>query len=603
MTHEVPIELLHLPGKLRTLFTGKLPEARTADARHRESNFLSRALAGLALMKLAGADVDAAAAAIVDGGRDGGIDAVHFDPTSETLWVAQSKWIEDGRGEPELDGVSKFGNGLNYLLQGKFDVFAANLGWGKLLPSLHVWFGRPALRVRAVLVYSGLALISEDRRRVLEDLKTRHTLDDNEYFDTCFCGLTTVHTWLTGADRGPGLEKVELTIAHPGFVGTPFSMIYGLIPLRDVAALYVKHKEHLVAANIRNYRGNTDVNAGIQATAASEPENFVYLNNGLTAYCQRLEINKLDNANTERKRLTAYGFSIVNGAQTLGSVAAAKHFVDTPTGYVFIKIISLKGCSDERAFADRITRTTNFQNEIGARDFAALHPQQEIIARQLVLSGITYHYKADEDASPADANNFSLEEATTACACLTQNEAADFCARVLSNRRSLWSLDPDYPETEVRRTRYERVFRDDRSARTIWRAVQAQRVVSRVMTENARSQAGVRKAFFENSRWLVLNIVFLRLHPENGSSVRLSADEEAQIAAATVDCAEALFDVFAAQGFVSRKTGVAGGESYEASRHPRSVFSAKTDCEALRAGLLRKLTERTASPMQVPKAI
>jgi len=65
---------------------------------------------------------------------------------------------------------------------------------------------------------------------------------------------------------------------------------------------------------------------------------------GLTAYCQRFEVPAVDRSNVEQKRVRAFGFSIVNGAQTLGTVA--RHFESTPdnesSGMVFIKIISLQ---------------------------------------------------------------------------------------------------------------------------------------------------------------------------------------------------------------------------------------------------------------------
>ena len=53
---------------------------------------------------------------------------------------------------------------------------------------------------------------------------------------------------------------------------------------------------------------------------------------------------------------------------------------DCPQGFVFFKIISLERCNDDREFAERITRSTNFQNQIGLRDFVALDDQQETIA-------------------------------------------------------------------------------------------------------------------------------------------------------------------------------------------------------------------------------
>lgn len=582
---ELPIEIVHLPGKLRQLFTGLLPEPHSNDPRG-ENNFLTRALAAFAVTKLTGAEPALAAAAVVDGSGDGGIDALYHHAASNTLYIVQSKWIEDGRGEPDLGGVSKFRDGLTWLLRNDFDAFANNPSVTALVPSLRVLFGASGMRIRAALVYSGLALLQDDRRRILEDVQRRFSSDD-DYLDAHICNLTTVHDWLTGADKGPGLETVTLTIEKPGWVKRPFETVYGLISLSRLAELHREHGKGLIAANIRGYKGRTDVNQDILATARDEGEHFAYLNNGLTAYCQRLEVANRDRDNAERKSITARGFSIVNGAQTLGSVARAAGDGELE-GFAFIRVISLERCEDERAFADRITRTTNFQNQIGARDFAALHAQQEVIARQLVLSGITYHYKADDGAPPADVDNFSMEEATTACACLSQSEAGDFCARVLANRRSLWSFETVYPETEVLRSRCERIFRPDRSSRTVWRAVQVQRIASREMSVQARNETAVRKSFFENARWLVLNILFLKHHPENGNDIRLSADEETLVAAKAVEYAEALFDVCEAQGFVSRRAPANGG-GYETQRGFRSVFSSASDCDRLRSGLLARL--------------
>jgi len=99
-------------------------------------------------------------------------------------------------------------------------------------------------------------------------------------------------------------------------------------------------------ANIWAYKGRTEVNDQILETVKEEPEHFFYLNNGLTAYCERLEVHNLDRANWESKRITAYGLSIVNGAQSLGSLA--RFFADHPqspsNGFTFLKIISLERC-------------------------------------------------------------------------------------------------------------------------------------------------------------------------------------------------------------------------------------------------------------------
>ena len=130
-----------------------------------------------------------------------------------------------------------------------------------------------------------------------------------------------MHDWVTDADEAPGVPKLQLSIEKPGWVTEPYETVYGCIRIADLAAIWKDHEKRLIAANLRGYKGRTEVNEGIQKTIATEPQHFYYLNNGLTAYCERMEIENVDRADANRKRVTVYGFSIVNGAQTLGSIA------------------------------------------------------------------------------------------------------------------------------------------------------------------------------------------------------------------------------------------------------------------------------------------
>jgi hypothetical protein len=604
MNYETPIEITYLPANLRHDFTGKVPEATSGNPEARENNFLTRALAAYAIHKLVGCSLDDAAGSVVDGGGDGGIDAICYAPNVSTLWIVQSKFISNGRGEPDLGAVTKFKAGIENLLQGNFDAFDQNQAWKAIIPQLKIIFGNSSLQIRAVVVYSGINLVSEDRRHLFEDLKRRFS-PDGDYLQVQLCNLTTIHDWLTGADQSPGVPELEITLLKPGWVPAPYETIYGLLPLADLARFYTTYGRRLIAANIRAYKGDTEVNDQILATILNEPTHFFYLNNGLTAYCERLEVNNLDRANNEQKRVRAFGLSIVNGAQTLGSVA---EFFKTPPasepqGFVFLKIISLERCEDDRAFADRITRSTNFQNQIGLRNFVALDEQQERIANQLKLSGINYHYKEDADAPAPDAENFNLDEATNASACLAQLQDCDFCVRVLANRRSLWSMEEIFPPEALNRSIYSRVFRPDRSARTVWRAVQTQRLVIENMQVNARASTGVRKAFFENCRWLVLNLVFLKLRPEQSEALTLTTEESAAISRTAGEIAEELWNISEAQGFVSRRAGVSGGiDGYDQTRHFRSIFSTMTDCHQLRDGYLVKSAQVAGVAATTPPA-
>lgn len=588
---ETPTAALQMPVKLRELFTGKLAEATSKNTdQQNEANFQSRALAAYAIHKLSGCSLQAAADSVVDGGGDAGIDALYYSIESQTLWVVQSKFIKDGQGQPALKEVNTFVQGLTFLLEGKFQAFSQNKGkaWAQIAPQLEGIF-KEVIQVRPVLVYSGINVVSDDRLFLFENIKNKFNTDDDEYVDFQLCNLTRIHDWLVGADAGIGVPQVNLRVLNPSWTKRPYETVLGLMPLRDLAELYAEYGRSLVAANIRYYKGKTDVNEQITRTMREEPEHFFYLNNGLTAYCDRITIHNIDRTNADFKRVTAKCFSIVNGAQTLGSIA---EFLKDATaedlrGNVVIKIISLERCEDDRKFAERITRSTNFQNQIGSRDFVALDEQQERIASELKLSGITYHYKDDAEMPELDGRNFDLKEATIASACLANDP--DLCARVLANRSSLWSMGKDYPGEE-RPSRYSRVFRDDRSARMVWRAVQAQRVHVQAIKARRQSQPLIGRDFCDGAKWLLLNAIFVKVNPQYGEAMLLSAGEVQTVQESTNTFADVLWTVCEEQGYLVRETLANGTTRFAAPRHFRSVFSSARDCQKLRSALLARLS-------------
>lgn len=579
MTTERPYEMSHVAPVLKAEFMAHVPAASSGSEEEKERNFLTRALAAYALVKLTSCTALEAANAIVDGGGDGGIDAIYFSPANNTLWLVQSKYIDDGRGQPALGDASKFKNGIEALLQCNFAAFDGNARWQALLSQVQAWLRAPALQVKAIMVYTGISVVAEDRIRIFEDLRNRFNHEDN-FLSFAPYGLTSIHGWITGIDESPGVERIEIEVLDAGWFRTPYETILGRVKIDHIVSLYRQHGKKLIAANIRRYKGSTDVNDRILKTAVEEPQSLFYLNNGLTSYCDRLEVHIQDRANPRQKRVTAYGYSVVNGAQTLGTLLKAyPNLGNNVDGYVSIKIISLSGCADDREFARRITESTNYQNQINIRDFAALDEQQERIAAQLQVDGIQYHYKYGDQTPDSDECNFNLDDATIALACLETD--FQLCARLISDRKSLWSLEEVYPAGDLWRTRYEKLFQPSRSSRTIWRAVQAYQIVLERMRAEGRTASGVRKAFFESGRWLVLKVLFVKMHPERGNELTLTAPLKTGIATKALEISTALWQVYEDQGFGS------------GAPHARSVFSNPADCERLYNATMAKLAAGT----------
>ncbi|MCP3680651.1 MAG: hypothetical protein GY782_10525 [Gammaproteobacteria bacterium] len=84
-----------------------------------------------------------------------------------------------------------------------------------------------------------------------------------------------------------------------------------------------KHKLALFSANVRYSLGkNKRINASLIETAKQSPDDFYYLNNGITITCD--EFKSKESANTEGNfNVCVTKAQIINGAQTVNSIYMA----------------------------------------------------------------------------------------------------------------------------------------------------------------------------------------------------------------------------------------------------------------------------------------
>jgi AIPR protein len=125
---------------------------------------------------------------------------------------------------------------------------------------------------------------------------------------------------------------------------------------------------------------------------------------------------------------------------------------------VLLRIISLQG--SPATFSVDITKGTNTQNRIRARDFVALDQEQARIATELALDGIVYAFKSGEKC-PSQEAGFDLDEATVALACAHQDPR--FC---VTDIEDLWQIN-NYPA----------LFNGSLSGKKLWRIVRLKREI------------------------------------------------------------------------------------------------------------------------------
>jgi hypothetical protein len=96
------------------------------------------------------------------------------------------------------------------------------------------------------------------------------------------------------------------------------------------------------------------------------------------------------------------------------------------------------------------------------------------------------------------------------------------------------------------------------------------------MRENTRASTGKRKEFFENARWLVLHLIFLRYHPERGEELVLSVGEVNALRQATDLVSEALWSL---------------ADPLGQYRHFKIVFCRAADCRHLKNTTMGRLAQ------------
>ncbi len=358
-----PLEVQQIQAYLKVEFTDLIEGLGKLD-QDKERNFLSKALAAFFLMSQAGASKADAVAASIDGGQDHGVDSVYIGATG-IIWLVQSMYIHGGVGEPILGDASKFQNGVLDFAAGRFERFNAALKQRKAAIDAAM---NGDYKIKFALVYTGTSL-DEDRRTLFADAtKSINTVHPDRAQFVRF-GLSDFHDVLM-ARRAEQEPEVEIELQNFGLVDAPARAFYGVMRVRELAELYQRHDHALVRANIRRYRGSSEVNAEITRTLTEAPGGFLYFNNGITLLCQRITpIGSMD-PHRARGRFRLTGVSIINGAQTAGTVAQQPlaHY-DTHQAYVLVTCIQESGAAD---FGDRVTEYRNSQNAVKVQDFIAL---------------------------------------------------------------------------------------------------------------------------------------------------------------------------------------------------------------------------------------
>jgi hypothetical protein len=154
--------------------------------------------------------------------------------------------------------------------------------------------------------------------------------------------------------------------------------------------IYTKYGDKLYSANYRGFLGadgRRRVNSGIRASAEKTPADFWAFNNGITILTLAIQQQK---TGKNQGDVVLKGISIINGAQTSGSIGSVDPFrFKLSEVRVLCRVIE---CSDQSTI-DSIVRFNNTQNVITTWDRFSNDQDQKRIALEFEEIGYYYNRK------------------------------------------------------------------------------------------------------------------------------------------------------------------------------------------------------------------
>jgi AIPR protein/Domain of unknown function (DUF4357) len=516
-----------VPNMPKDGIKGGMTEAAKDEA---EKQRRSRALTALAAVMLAAIPDEEAAERVTDRWCDDGIDgfAVRgFHAGPPTVYLVQAKWSARGNYNFGTDEVRTLVDGFRKLRK-----------WEDLDPQnpirafkSEIW---PAVNTPEVKFV--LAWVTSGENRPSPGVKSYAeqqavgAAGDERTVGTRFLVLEDFTRELLRAVTPAGVE-VTGEFIHSRGTDVRTQSLQGAISAKVLGEWYKRHREDLLDDNVRvALSHDSGVNAEIVRTLLEDPWNFWFFHKGVTALC---ETWKFSGADARVAPVTFRGLRIVDGAQTVSSIAAALEkaeqkgptaVADMARAEVPVRFIKLEG--REPGFGARIAFTNNRTNPITARDMLAMDDVQQRMRDDFALAfGWAYLIRADEDA-PEEQDKCSVLEAVIAMASarLTVSALVEAAADI----EAIWP---------GARNLYGQLFGARTSTTEVWRRVRTMRIIRAELQENGACATEREKEVAVLGGLLIAHIVFRRLGSDGIDDIASGWDSQLANVPAYVDAA------------------------------------------------------------------
>lgn len=500
-----PLILTQMATRLHEIFDGLIDLSGVAGKPDEEQYFLTRSYLALFFVHEAGLTPTEAANCITDGGADDGVDAVFVDRNNARIYFGQSKWRSNMSKGVELADFTRFRDGVKKVL---------TLSWTAENDNLHKFSKEIEEQLRNINTNVIMILAHTSGQTIAGNIlaKISEYLQESNKYNADFVSFSEFRVpeaaKIARSHARPENINLPVMLAQWGLLTGPYRSVYGSLAATDVVSWYEDHGNKLFAENIRYGIEKSEVNDGIMSTAHGEPESFWYYNNGITAICDSVLKQPIGGPDTASGVFDVRKISVINGAQTITSLARAKHAgADLSRVRVHLRIISLSDTPEE--FATSVTNANNTQNDLNPVDFVAGDPNQERLRREADQIGVVYTFRRG-DKEPDRAQGFTIRAATVAAACASGDlRLASAAKRYIS---ALWESTKKEP--------YTKLFNSETTAISLWRAVRMMNSVDDLLQVEGDKLTDKERLIAVHGNRFILFYVFSKI-----GRTRLQSDE------------------------------------------------------------------------------
>jgi len=486
---------------------------------NRDNKQISRAFNAFVLQKCFDLDTMTAAKAVVDDYNDKGIDAIYYHEVEKTLYLVQSKLKVSEQFQ--LNEAQSFLSGIEFILNKDFEQFNQNVK--DLQQNIEDALDE-CEKIKLIIAYSGDGISIQAKNEIQQ--KVQSLIDEGEEqldSEPIFFGPEAIEQALRAENTIKAInEKLQVhkfrTTSYPRY------SVFGLVKVEDLVTLHKKYGRALYEKNIRFFigAGRRGVNTAIRETLLYAPQNFMYLNNGITLIGNHVEAKSNVTGSKLTKNFMVLGLSIVNGAQTISSAAQfleQNPEADMSSARVMVTIIN----TGDDDFHKQVTKARNLQNPVELSNFAALDDNQERLRQEIALFGVDYQYRPQRQFT-SGIPIITIDNLAKALACLHSD--IRFPARLKSEPSQFINYSSDS---------YQAVFTVELTGHLALNAHTAFEVIHELITQAERGSPSPEKLVYRHCSYAIASILMKQLKGKIEGSELLVSENLRQLLSVPFD--------------------------------------------------------------------